>query len=318
MQTTEFGKTGLTVSVAGLGCGGHSRLGQTSGASARSSADVVRAALDLGITIIDTAPAYGTEEIVGDGLAGRRDGVVLSTKTQIVKSGSSVHGDNFKDPETLVADVEESLRRLKTDYIDVYQLHGVMPQQYEHCRDHYVPVLEKLRAAGKIRFLGLTERFIYDPSHEMLTRALDDDCWDVVMAGFNMINPSARQRVFARNRKSGVATLVMFAVRRALSDPEALRELIAEMIDGGVIDGAALDGADPFGFLTAGGEASSLVEAAYRFCRHEPGADVVLTGTGSVDHLKENVSAIQRPVLPPEFLDRLAGIFGAVDSVSGN
>lgn len=318
MQTTALGKTGISVSVAGLGCGGHSRLGQTAGASTEASADIVRAALDLGITFIDTAPVYGTEEIVGAGLVGRREQVVLSTKTQIVKPGTSVLGKDFKSPEALVADVEDSLKCLKTDYIDVFHLHGVMLAQYQHCFDHLVPVLERLKADGKIRFLGLTERFIFDPAHEMLSRAVDDGCWDVVMAGFNMINPSARRRVFAQTDQNGVATLVMFAVRRALSNPEALVELIAEMIKAGVIEESRLDIADPLGFLTDDGDAMSVVEAAYRFCRQEPGADVVLTGTGSVDHLKENIAAIQGEALSAQSLTRLETIFGSVDSVSGN
>jgi len=61
-----------------------------------------------------------------------------------------------------------------------------------------------------------------------------------------------------------------------------------------------------------------VVEAAYRFCRYEPGADVILTGTGDPEHLKANVKAILAPPLPPEILDRLRGVFGSVDSVSGN
>src|SRR5579864_1888031 len=66
MHYKILGRTGLNVSVAGLGCGGHSRLGQTYGNTAEQSADVVRAALDLGINFIDTAAAYGTEKIVGE------------------------------------------------------------------------------------------------------------------------------------------------------------------------------------------------------------------------------------------------------------
>ncbi len=61
-----------------------------------------------------------------------------------------------------------------------------------------------------------------------------------------------------------------------------------------------------------------MVEAAYRFCRHEPGAHVVLTGTGDPAHLKANIEAILAPPLAPEILARLEAIFGAVDSVSGN
>jgi aryl-alcohol dehydrogenase-like predicted oxidoreductase len=65
MEYKPLGKTGLTVSVAGLGCGGNSRLGQGRGASAEDSVAIVRTAIDLGVTFIDTAGAYGTEEIVG-------------------------------------------------------------------------------------------------------------------------------------------------------------------------------------------------------------------------------------------------------------
>ena len=61
-----------------------------------------------------------------------------------------------------------------------------------------------------------------------------------------------------------------------------------------------------------------MVETAFRFCRHEAGAQVILTGTGDPAHLKANVEAILAPPLPPDVLQRLEAIFGAVDSVSGN
>ena len=60
------------------------------------------------------------------------------------------------------------------------------------------------------------------------------------------------------------------------------------------------------------------MEAAYRFCRHEPGVQVVLTGTGDVAHLEANLAAIEAPPLPPNVLARLERLFGKVDSVSGN
>ncbi|MCB1812851.1 MAG: aldo/keto reductase, partial [Candidatus Competibacteraceae bacterium] len=84
MQYTELGKTGLKVSVAGLGCGGSSRLGQSTGKSTADSVALVRAALDLGVNFIDTATAYGTEDIVGEAIrAVPRDTVVVSTKALI-------------------------------------------------------------------------------------------------------------------------------------------------------------------------------------------------------------------------------------------
>jgi aryl-alcohol dehydrogenase-like predicted oxidoreductase len=80
MQTVVLGRTGLTVGVVGLGCGGHSRLGMANGADEAQASRVVAAALDLGIDFIDTARAYGTESAVARAIRGRRDGVVLSTK----------------------------------------------------------------------------------------------------------------------------------------------------------------------------------------------------------------------------------------------
>ena len=227
-------------------------------------------------------------------------------------------GNQFISSAQFIQTFEGCLARLGTDYVDILHPHGVMLDQYEYCSNELVPALLRLQEQGKIRFLGLTERFIYDPQHRMLMRALGDDCWDVVMAGFNLINPSARDRVFTRTVEKNIAVLNMFAVGRVLSQPEALRQLIAEMIEEDVIDPAKINPDDPLRFLIEGSNAANVVEAAYRFCRHEPGTTVILTGTASVDHLKENLNSIQHGPLPETCLTRLYDIFGAVDSVSGN
>ncbi|HET7008805.1 MAG TPA: aldo/keto reductase, partial [Candidatus Binatia bacterium] len=65
-------------------------------------------------------------------------------------------------------------------------------------------------------------------------------------------------------------------------------------------------------------DAATLPEAAYRFCRHEQGVDVVLTGTGNPDHLKENIAAILKPPLPDSALAKLEKLFGGLDSLTGN
>ena len=152
----------------------------------------------------------------------------------------------------------------------------------------------------------------------MLDLALDDNLFDVIMVGFNLLNPGARQSVFPRTLQHGVATQIMFAVRRALSQPEALAEVVGELTESGEVDAALLDTDAPLGFVAAHPDVGSLVEAAYRFCRHEPGVHVVLTGTGSLDHLEANLAAINAPPLPPEVQERLRAIFGRVTSVSGN
>lgn len=318
MKYVKFGRTGLDISVAGLGCGGHSRLGQGYGTTKQSSADVVRAAIDLGINYIDTTAAYGTEEIVGDGTRGQRDKVVISTKAMVVKPGTGATNDDFAPVSQVRKSLEQSLTNLGTDYIDVFHLHGVMPNQFDYCTTHLVPELLKFRDEGKIRFLGLTERFIYDPGHETLSKALLDEVWDVMMVGFNMLNPSARERVFAKAAEKGVGTLVMFAVRKALSNPDALKELLQGLIDKNQIDGTALNMDDPLGFLISEGQADSVIDGAYRFCQNEPGADVVLTGTGKVEHLRENVASIVKGPIAEPARKRLQDLFGHIDSVSGN
>jgi aryl-alcohol dehydrogenase-like predicted oxidoreductase len=313
MDTVVLGRTGLEVGVAGLGCGGHSRLGQSYGASADESVALVRRALDLGVNYIDTAHAYATEQIVGKAVRGKRDQVVISTKVSPQRNdGDFLEASGLRDA------VHASLEKLRTDWIDVYHLHGVGAAEYEYCVTELVPELERLRDSGTIRFLAISERFVMDAGHAMLQRAVQDDCWDVMMVGFNPLNPSARDRVFTVTRETDVAIEVMFAVRRVLSRPDELARVVRELADEGRIDGGGLDADDPLGFLVHEGGAASVVEAAYRFARHEPGCHVVLTGTGNVEHLEENVRSINAPPLPSSDLERLRSLFGHLDHLSGN
>jgi aryl-alcohol dehydrogenase-like predicted oxidoreductase len=314
MHYKTLGRTGLSVSVAGLGCGGHSRLGQAYGNTVEQSIAVVHAALDLGINWIDTAAAYGTEKIVGEAVRGRRDKVVLSTKTAILPWGQP-SAKPYSGTEVL-EQLEKNLGRLGTDYIDLYNLHGIVHEQLPYVNAEIVPALVKAREQGKIRFLGITEHFGSDTSHRMLSAAVPTNAWDVVMVGFNLLNPSARRNVLRLTQTHNVGVQDMFAVRRALSNADGLKEALDQIEKAGQLDRAKLDAADPLGFLKDGTE--GVVDAAYRFCRHEPGIDIVLTGTGNVDHLKENVASINRGPLPSKSLARLEELFGQVDSVSGN
>src|SRR6187402_2472706 len=112
MQQVVLGRTGLEVSVMGLGGGGDSRLGVEAGSA--EATRLVRLALDRGVNFIDTAEAYGTEEVIGRALAGvRRSDVVLSTK-------KTTFGQGPLQPGAVVASLEASLKRLRTDYVDVY------------------------------------------------------------------------------------------------------------------------------------------------------------------------------------------------------
>ena len=310
MEYTTLGRTGLKVSVAGLGSGGHSRIGQNTGKTKNQSVALVKRALELGINILDTAESYRTEGLIGEAICGRRDEVVISTKKSMRRDGE------LTSPAGLRAGVEASLQRLGTDCVEVLHLHGLLPEDYAYARETLVPELLALRDEGKILHLGVTEMFGRDCGHGMLSRAVRDDCWGVIMVGFNILNRSARERVFPRTMEKGIGTLCMFAVRKAFSRPEDLTRIVAELVERGEV-GAPVDVGGPLAFLLKDGVAGSMAEAAYRFCRHEPGMDVVLTGTGSMEHLEENVRSILAPPLPDEVQERLGGLFGQVDSVSG-
>jgi aryl-alcohol dehydrogenase-like predicted oxidoreductase len=156
MEQRALGAQGLISSAEGLGCMGMSEF--------YGSADEVEAlatihrALDLGVTMLDTADSYGphkNEVLVGRAIADRRDDVVLATKFGIVRDPNdpTVRGVNGR-PDYVVAACEASLRRLSVDHIDLY---------YQHRVDQDVPIEETVGAmaslieAGKVRFLGLSE-----------------------------------------------------------------------------------------------------------------------------------------------------------------
>jgi len=313
MEYTTLGRTGWRVSVAGLGCGGPSRLGTATGKSEQESIAVVRRAVDLGINLIDTAEVYGTEAIVGKALAEvPRDQVIVATKKL---PPSPDHADPVGE---LRRGLEQSLRRLQMDYVDIYFLHGVHPGQYEYAYKTFAPVLMQLRDEGKLRAIGITEAFINDPQHRMLQQAVMAECWDVMMVGFSLLNPSARTRVFPHTQQQNIGVLGMFAVRRALSQPAHLQTLLDRLRENGQLAADVWHEDKPLDFLTAHDAAVSIPEAAYRFCRYEPGMHTVLTGTGNVNHLQENVESLLKPPLPQANLQRLEQLFGQVDSVSGD
>lgn len=313
MDKVRLGRTNVEVSVVGLGCGGHSRLGLAKGMDNAHAASIVSAAIDQGVTFIDTARAYGTEEAVGLGVKGRRDGVFISTKV-----GPGGRGGELLSAQGLTESLERSLRLLGTDRVDVLHLHGVQFSQYQHCVDVLLPEMKRQQEKGKLRFLGITEQFGGDTDHKMLRRALPDAHFDIVMIGYNYLNPSARRTVFPLTLQHDIGTLIMFAVRRAISQPDAVREVVESLIAAGKIEAKAVNAKDPLDFVRGAPGVASEIEAAYRFCRHEKGAHVILTGTSSPHHLKENIASILAPALPGPLMERLEAVFGKVDSVSGN
>jgi aryl-alcohol dehydrogenase-like predicted oxidoreductase len=307
MQYTTLGKTGLRVSVAGLGCGGNSRIGLGAGLSEAQSVALVRAALDLGVNFIDTAMVYGTEGIVGKAIKGRpRSSVVISTKSHY----SGFDGSNPLPAAAIVANLEASLRALDTDYVDVFHLHGLRPDLYDRAMADAVPALLREKEKGKLRHLAVSETAPRDPGHTMLERAVEEPAWEVFMLAFHMMNQNARDRLLQRIQANKVGTLCMFAVRNIFSRPGLLQQTVADLAAQGKLPPELAAAGDPLGFLVHAGGAESVIDAAYRFARHEPGIDVVLFGTSSAEHLRSNIASILRPPLPAEDVAKLYTLFG--------
>jgi aryl-alcohol dehydrogenase-like predicted oxidoreductase len=312
MEDTTLGRTGLKVSVAGLGCGGFSRLGLGTGKSEAEAVDLVHEAFSLGVNLFDTAAVYGTEAVLGKALKGLpRDQIVITSKAWTPR------GAGHSAADRVVASLDHSLRELGTDYIDVFQLHGVAPAAYRHAREVIAPVLLDQQTKGKIRFLGVTETGSGDAEHEMVQRAVDDQVWDAVMIAFHMMHQNARQLVFPRTAANGVGTLIMFAVRNIFSKPQRLKAELRQLASEGKVARWLGHAPNPLGFLihAEDGGAPTLPEAAYRFVRHEPGVDVVLFGTGEVDHLHANIASILKPPLPEIDRRMLAKFFGHLAGV---
>jgi aryl-alcohol dehydrogenase-like predicted oxidoreductase len=307
MDYKPLGKTGLTVSVAGLGCGGNSRLGLGRGAGVEECVAVVRTAVDLGVNFLDTAEAYGTEEIVGAAVRFYdRDKLVISTKALLGAGGTA---------EEVTRRVEGSLKRLGLDHVDIFHFHAVNPMAYDHHRDALAPALVRLKEQGKVRHIGITETGPNDPEQKMLTRAIQDDPWEVIMLAYSLMNQGARRKIFPTTERRGIGTLLMFVVRNIFSNAAYRRDIAAKLVEQGQLDASILSDGDPLGFLMSEGAAESITDAAYRYARHEQGVDVVLFGTGNKDHVKANVESILRPALPAPVIERLHRSFGLLTGV---
>ena len=302
MEYVRLGRSGLVSSVIGLGGGSSSRFGLTKGGTKYDALRLIGCALDLGITFFDGAGATGgVDGLLREGLSGSRERVLISTKVHLgpdpipfsagrrANMASSWIARRFGlvcSASTLRARVEHALKTLRTDRIDVLQLHAVTPRQYPSAATKAVPLLLKMKEEGKLRAIGITEQFLRDPGHRMLLEAVKSASIDTMMVGFNLRNRSAADFVIPAAAKAGVGVIGMFNVRGLGLEP-----------DNDLIEILAATGA------------TSLPELAYRYCRYHPGVDVVLTGTGNPDHLVRNVKACASPPLCHSVLQRLEAWF---------
>ena len=309
MEYRSLGKTGLNVSLASFGTGGPSQFGQHKGLEQRQQTALVRRCLDLGVNLFDTHEGYGeSERILGEALRGvPRDSYHLVTKW-------SYHSGNGARNEAAFAEsMERSLDRLETDYVDVMMIHGILASEYESVVERFVPVLERMRNQGKVRFRGFSTRYIADPAQEIVPYALrsDPDLWDVVMLKYGILNQMMAKDAMPLAVENGVGVLNMASVRIKLPIPALLEELIAEWKDKGYIAPDSIPTQDPLGWLVHD-DVDSVVSAAYKFAADHPAVSSVITGTSNPEHLESNIAALEEPRLHDGDSTRLRFLFGDI------
>ncbi|OAP38279.1 aldo/keto reductase [Sinorhizobium glycinis] len=208
--TREIGRSGVKASAVGLGTWaiGGWMWGGTDEAESNAA---IHASLEAGVTLIDTAPAYGlgrAEEIVGKAIAGRRDKAVIATKCGLV--WHTKRGNHFFDQDSkpvhrylgrdsIIHEVEQSLRRLGTDHIDLYITHW---QDATTPIEETVAALEDLKRAGKIRAIGAS-----NVNRSELKQYIETGSLDAIQERFSMIDREIEADLLPLTVANGVSTL---------------------------------------------------------------------------------------------------------------
>jgi aryl-alcohol dehydrogenase-like predicted oxidoreductase len=315
MEHRKLGATGISVSPLCLGAMMFGAWGNT---DHDDSVAIIHAALDAGINFIDTADVYSrgeSEEIVGKALAGgRRDAVVLATKAH-----GRMHDDDPNEfgnsRRWLVKEVENSLRRLKTEWIDLYQIHRPEP---DTDIDQTLGALSDLIAAGKVRAVGSStfpawqivqaqwaaekrgrERLICEqPPYSMLIRGVEKDVLPVCQEyGIGVIpwSPLAGGWLSGRYAKKGGDSpsssrrAQMIPSRYDMSIPANKAKLAAAQALGELADGAGM----------------SLIEMSLAFVTSHPAVTAAIIGPRTTEQLESQLPALERSALPGELLDRI-------------
>ena len=311
MDTRNLGSTGVQVSPL---CLGAMMFGQWGNADHDDSIRIIHRALDAGINFVDTADVYGrgeSEEIVGKALAGgRRDDVILATK---------VHGRMGDDPNQfgnsrrwIIREVEDSLRRLGTDWIDLYQIHR---PEIDTDIDETLGALTDLVRQGKVRYIGSStfpasqiveaqwtaerrgrERFVCEqPPYSILVRGIESDVLPTTQRyGMGVIpwSPLAGGWLSGRYRKDQdlpeSRRAAMLPDRFDMSLPANQRKLDAADALGKLADEAGL----------------TLVEMALAFVIRHPGVTAAIIGPRTMEHLEDQLKAADVE-LSDDVLDRI-------------
>ncbi len=311
MDYRTLGTTGVKVSPL---CLGAMMFGKWGNADHEDSVRIIHRALDAGVNFVDTADVYSrgeSEEIVGKALAGsRRDEVVLATK---------VHGSMGDDPNQfgnsrrwIITEVENSLRRLGTDHIDLYQIHR---PEADTDIDETLGALTDLVRAGKVRYVGSStfpasqiveaqwvatdrghQRFVCEqPPYSILVRGIESD-----------VLPTARRYGMGVIPWSPLAGgWLSGKYRKDQTLPDSRRaQMLPDRYDMSLpANQAKLEAADALGKL-ADETGMTLVEMALAFVIRHPGVTAAIIGPRTMEHLEGQLTAADAD-LPDDVLDRI-------------
>jgi aryl-alcohol dehydrogenase-like predicted oxidoreductase len=324
MQYRTLGRTGLKVSPYALGA---MMFGAVGNPDHDDSIRIIHKALDAGINFIDTAEAYSngeSEEIVGKALKGRRDSVVLATKAKgRARPGSSVAGHGDSDPNRygasrrwLMTEVEESLRRLQTDYIDLYQIHRPDP---DNDVEETLSALSDLIHSGKVRAIGSStmpasdiveaqwvaerrglERFHTEqPPYSILDRGIEAEVLPVAQRygmGVVVWSPLAQGLLTGRIRKGQQSDLRRTRLFRHMSDERRL-DVVEQIIP------------------LAEKSGLPMTHLAMAFAMAHPGVTSALIGPRTMEHLDDLLAGVDVK-LTDEILDQIDEIVPPGTNVS--
>lgn len=292
MEYRALGESGLTVSVIGMGCWPMAGVGWT-GIDDDASLAALETAMDGGITLIDTAYMYGrngeSERLVGRAIAGRRDQIVLATKCGLYWDGAALLRDSSR--KRILEQVEESLRRLNTDYIDLYQVHA--PDEDTPFEETAVTLAE-LKAQGKIRAIGVSN---YDAAQ--MKSFADHAPLHSDQPPYNPLIRDIEAEILPHCRDSNIGVISYWPLYKGLltgkygrghsfpegdnrnEDPRFQGEALAHTLD-------TLDRLRPI----ADEYGKSLAQLVIHWIARQPGITSVLCGATRPSQVEQNIDAV--------------------------
>jgi aryl-alcohol dehydrogenase-like predicted oxidoreductase len=318
----RLGKSGLTVSVVGLGCNNLGRAHTATESQAGTDA-VVTAALDAGVTLFDVADTYGrepglSEAMLGKALAGRRDEAVVATKF-----GMDMRGANGPDfgargsRRYIIRAAEASLRRLGTDWIDLYQFHTPDPRTPI---DETLSALDDLVTSGKVRYLGHSNRAGWQIAEaEFVARAAGGARFISAQNHYNLLDRRAELEVIPAAEAFGLGVLPYFPLANGLltgkyspdTAPEGSRLSHTRT---NLVHDADWDQLKRFSSF-ADERGLTEIQVAFSWLAAQPAVSSVIAGATRPEQIRQNAAAVAWVPAPDE-LAELDGIFPTVPKVA--